>query len=268
MRSMTLFLCVVACVVFLNHTVSAADHLLSHRAQYAMSIDSSKISSLRRADQIVDASGVMQMELVDACEGWSSSQNLNVTFRNADGGGVVSDTAFASWEAKDGSNYSFQVRNALNNRAYEQFSGQATLAPDGGIAEYTYPKSHRVQLPPNTLFPMTHLQLLLDGAHRGERVISRAVFEGTTQEGIHEINAVIGKPAIDTKPHVALPETVSKARYWPIRLAYFEAGQETPVYEVSLHLSENGVARDLTFDYGDFAIKASLSSFQVFKPSC
>ena len=77
---------------------------------------------------------------------------------------------------KTGSRYSFETRNALNNRAHEQFSGQAILTPDGGTAEYTYPKGHRMKLPPDALFPVTHLQLLLDGARRGERVISRAGF--------------------------------------------------------------------------------------------
>ena len=45
---------------------------------------------------------------------------------------------------------------------------------------------------------------------------------------MYEVNAVIGKLMVDKTPHDTLPENISKAPYWPIRLAYFEADKETP----------------------------------------
>ena len=249
----------------------AAQELLSHRAQYTVSLDRSTSAPLGVGPNVVDASGVFQIEISDVCEGWSSSQRLNVTLSNAGGGGVVADTVFASWEAKDGQDYRFETRTSRNNYVSDHFSGTATLEGDaGGVAEYVYPQGNRVVLPAGTLFPARHVMSLIEGALRGDRVMaSRAVFDGASREGMFDVSAVIGKP-VDSEPDVnEFPESVKLARYWPVRLAYFKVdGGQTPEHEVSVDLSEDGVAYRLVFDYGQFSLKAELKEFQIVQPVC
>ena len=51
-------------------------------------------------------------------------------------------------------------------------------------------------------------------------------------------------------------------------IAYFNdgaAGDPTPVYNMSFKLYENGITRDLTMDYGDFALAGKLVQLEVLK---
>ncbi len=50
-------------------------------------------------------------------------------------------------------------------------------------------------------------------------------------------------------------------------IAYFTdeaSGDALPVYRMSFKLYENGVTRDLTMDYGDFALSGKLAELEVF----
>jgi hypothetical protein len=59
--------------------------------------------------------------------------------------------------------------------------------------------------------------------------------------------------------------------FWPVTISYFEpgagkSGEETPVYQLSFLLYQNGVNRRLVLDYGDFALNGTLSDFVELDP--
>ena len=54
---------------------------------------------------------------------------------------------------------------------------------------------------------------------------------------------------------------------WPVTISYFDrskqGGEQTPVYTIKFELYENGVSRDLLLDYGDFAIRGTMSTLEL-----
>ncbi len=58
---------------------------------------------------------------------------------------------------------------------------------------------------------------------------------------------------------------------WRMRLAFFPITKQAaqPEYEIGIGLLDNGVARELALDYGEFTIDAHLDSLEGLpKPAC
>ena len=55
-----------------------------------------------------------------------------------------------------------------------------------------------------------------------------------------------------------------------VHVAFFDrdAASQQPDYEVSMRYWDNGVADDLSMDFGDFVMKGTLSELAVLPPGC
>ncbi|MDA0704197.1 MAG: cell envelope integrity EipB family protein [Proteobacteria bacterium] len=239
--------------------------LVPHRAAYALSLGRSDSGS-----GVEGARGAMVIEWDESCEGWTVRQRIALDLALANGGGLRSETAYTSWESLDGREYSFRVKSKRNGEDTETFAGEAALDADGaGEARYSDPEGRVMALPAGTLFPTAHTVKLLEQAEAGDPLLFAVVFDGATEEGAARINAVIGRPVA---PGAAdAPESIAGVRGWRMRLAFFDfLGKKTePHYELGVVLLENGVARSLEMDYGDFVIDATLERVEpVAKPDC
>ena len=62
------------------------------------------------------------------------------------------------------------------------------------------------------------------------------------------------------------PALAGMAR-WPVTISYFDNskhdGEQTPVYSISFEAYDNGIARALVLDYGDFAVTGEMTSLEV-----
>lgn len=234
----------------------AAARLSPHRAAYAMSF-----GSARSGAGTVDARGVMLIEFSEACDGWTTTQRVHLDLVNGQGDTVVTDSNFSSWESKDNSAYRFTVKNLSGGKTSEEFQGSAKLGASGGEAAYDGDDGKRFPLTAKTLFPTAHMVELIRRAEAGERTFFNPFFDGATPDGPQEVNVVIGpKAKASSKPISPLLNHPS----WPIRVAYFDAGNSKPDpdYEVGLKLYANGVADSFVLDYGDFTVKAELERIE------
>lgn len=248
---------------------AAAADLVPHRATYEM-----RLSPGRKAMGVIDVRGLMVMESVDACDAWETKQRIRLTFLRPDTEEFVTDSAFTSFEAKDGSSLQFSVRNTQNGEVEEELRGQAVIGKSsGGRATFSLPEPRSFDLPVGTTFPMAHLQQLIEHAKLGETVVAYNVFDGARLDGAFKVNAVIGKAAkAQTGPaprgDVAL---LRNQPAWSVRLAFFPADDQAgqPEYEVSMDLLANGIARSMMLDYGDFALDARLQRIEILsRPKC
>ena len=80
---------------------------------------------------VIDVRGLMVMESVDVCDAWETKQRIRLTFLRPDTEEFVTDSAFTSFEAKDGSSMQFSVRNTQNGEVEEELAIPATTALDG-----------------------------------------------------------------------------------------------------------------------------------------
>jgi hypothetical protein len=245
--------------------------LVPHRATYDM-----KLNVARPNSGIVEVNGRMVLEMVDSCDAWEVKQRIKLKFLRNDGEEFDTDSSFTSYETKDGLGLRFSVRNIQDQEVEEELRGHADLEGQGGKgrASFTLPEIRSFELPAGTLFPTTHLALIIQHARAGDKSVSYSVFDGARLDGAFTVNAVIGKPprgagAPAIRGDVAL---LRGQPSWGVRLAFFAAGDQgtaNPEYELALDLLGNGIARSMLLDYGDFAVDARLVQLQALpRPRC
>lgn len=264
-----------AALLFLGLWIRGADAqqpdspLVPHRATYDM-----KLSVARPNSGIVEVSGRMVLETVEACEGWEVKQRIKLKFLRNDGDEFTTDSSFTSYETKDGLALRFSVRNIQDDEVEEELRGNADLdAPGGkGRASFTLPEVRSFELPAGTLFPTTHLALVIRHARDGDKSASYFVFDGARLDGAFRVNAVIGKPPRGAGGAIRGDVGLLRGQpSWGVRFAFFAAGDQgaLPEYEMALDLLGNGIARSMLLDYGEFAVDARLVQLQALpRPRC
>jgi hypothetical protein len=244
--------------------------LVPHRATYDM-----KLSIARPNSGIVEVNGRMVLEMVDSCDAWEVKQRIKLKFLRNDGEEFDTDSSFTSYESKDGLALRFSVRNIQDDEVEEELRGKADLEATGakGRASFTLPEVRSFELPAGTLFPTTHLALIIRHARDGDKSASYSVFDGARLDGAFQVNAVIGKSPRGAAPAVRGDVGLLRNQpSWGVRLAFFAAGDQgvaNPEYELALDLLGNGIARSMLLDYGDFAVDARLVQLQALpRPRC
>lgn len=245
---------------------SGAPALQSHRAVYAMSqhIGSS-------ANDIVGVKGRLEITFEVACDGWRIEQYIGFRLYHSEGAGLEHVAHLSGWESSNGLDFWFNTRSYQDRELLEELSGVARLnAPEqAGETRFAKPEKMLRPLPSGTVFPARHLAELIETAIAGKRQLTRTVFDGSTMDSPYEITAFVGseRPPGGTN----LPALVAHERSWPFRLAYFKvaAVRPSPEFELSAILYENGVAGDMIYDYGDFAIDVKLRELEALPaPEC
>ncbi|MPZ32952.1 MAG: DUF1849 family protein [Rhodospirillales bacterium] len=244
--------------------------LAPHRATYDM-----KLSVARPNSGIIEVNGRMVLEMVDSCDAWEVKQRIKLKFLRSDGEEFDTDSSFTSYETKDGLQLRFSVRNIQDQEVEEELRGHADLEATGGKgrASFSLPEARSFDLPAGTLFPTTHLALIIRHARDGDKSVSYGVFDGARLDGAFTVNAVIGKPPRGAGAPVVRGDVgLLRQQSWGVRLAFFAAGDQgtaNPEYELALDLLANGIARSMLLDYGDFAVDARLVQIQALpRPRC
>jgi hypothetical protein len=238
----------------------------THRATYAMSMVSSKSSS------VVNVSGTMNYEFADACDAWSSSQKFALDYVYADEPEAKFDSQYTSNEAKDDSHYDFAVRRLRNGEPEEEFSGSAHRNPDGtGTVSYATPVKKDMDLPKGFYFPTAHTLKVIGEAMQGHHIFNGELFDGSDGEGALEVNAIVGdvvKPVLDNDQLAANP--LLQAPAYKVRMAFYppdtkRKGQEEaePDYEMTMIMHANGVVSSMQIDYDQFSVKGDLQSVEA-----
>jgi len=237
--------------------------MAAHRALYDLTLDTA------HSGDVVGAHGNMSYEVIDACDGWAVRQKLAMTITNANGQDIEMVSDYATWESKDGTKLRFHMKQTTDTAMTSQTDGDADLERLGGPgkARYTLPRETTVDLPAGTLFPMVHTETLIKGASEGKKVLSLPLFDGTDESGAEDSSVVV----LDWKPpfKTEWPD-LNSLRSTRVRLAFFDrhANTATPNYEVGMRYWENGVADDMSMDFGDFTMSAKMKEFQLVPHRC
>ena len=242
--------------------------LASHRGVYSLTLDRARENAT-----IVDVSGAMVFEIIDACESWASRQRFTMTLRNREGTELETGSDYATLESMDGRNLRFSLTQMTQGAVKSRVAGQAELAADGsGVARYSEPEAKELPIPPGTLLPNTHTIAALNAARAGQRLLVAPIFDGTTADGAQQTTTVLspwqGPQPVPEAPSLS---TLGSSR---MRIAFFEpdaeqaGGARTPSYEVSLRYFENGVADDMIMDFGDFTVRAKLMKLEDAPGGC
>jgi hypothetical protein len=242
--------------------------MLAHRAAYRLTLDRARDNS-----SVLRAEGAMLFEVVDACESWAARQRFTLVIGDRDGNQIETSSDYNTLEAKDGRALRFSLTQITEGAVTQRLSGEARLTPDGGVVRYAEPANVEESLPPGTMLPMIHTIRALRAAREGRRILIGPLFDGTSADGAQDTTTIIsgGWTAPQENPRHPSLANLSSAR---MRIAFFDrdrgqnGGASTPDYEVSLRYFENGVADELTMDFGDFTVNGQLVELQPQPSPC
>jgi hypothetical protein len=241
-----------------------AVELASHRAAYRLVLDPTRASQ-----DVESASGAMLYEVVDRCGAWTVQQRFTLQVVGRGGQAYEMSSDYVTWETQDGTRLRFRLRQATDGAVTKTVVGEARVDGPGlgGSVRFTSPAERELRLPRGTLFPMIHTLRLIEAAKRGERTLAAPLFDGTSEDGPQDTNAVIITmiPADPAVGYAALRDL----RSWRVRIAFFEpGGASQPDYEVGIRYFENGVADELKMDFGEFAVAGTLAEFERLPGGC
>jgi hypothetical protein len=248
------------CLAMIAVASADAAQMVSHQALYSMSLQSSI-----RASDVAHLDGRMAIEIVDACDGWTIEQRVVLTITTFDGDEIASYTSFTSWESDDGQRFRFEQQTRQGNVVIDELGGDARLnGGEGGVAKLSKPEAMNIALPPGTVFPNIHTELLIANAEAGETFFNRLVFDGTSVDNPNHVTAFIGNQTAGPQ----LPMDTKAPMVWPVRLAFFQLDTQNPEpdVEIGLLLEANGVTRAIELDYGSFVIDGRLDELELLAP--
>ncbi len=265
-RGIGMVVLAIGLTLLLPQSLAAAE-IAPHRALYTMTLGSTLADS-----GVVGATGAMDYEWGETCDGWTIEQRYRLKMRYAESREVNVTSTFVTWESKDGLRYRFNQRQTRNGELDQEIRGEAKLdgPGKGGFAVFTKPQPQTLKLAPGVLFPSAHTILLIDKAKADATFVTREVFDGATDENAVQVSAVIGT-RVTADPVSAKLSPLLERPGWRVRLAFFPADTkaEEPDYELGMDLLDNGVSRDMVIDYGDYSIRAKLDDIEPLgKPSC
>ncbi|TSJ61696.1 DUF1849 family protein [Starkeya sp. 3C] len=242
---------------------AAAIQLTPHRANYAISLDGSK-----PANRVNGADGQIVYELRgNPCAGYSV-QLRQSTDLATEGGQVNSAVSTATWEDGDGNSYRFRVTNTLNGETPEEADGVAERKDGRLVVKATKPEADTIQLGKNVMLPTQHVLRLINSAEQGEPILEASVFDGSPDaKKVYDTLSVIGRGMSDPKglENAATSGDLAGRTRYPVTVSYYERGaaKETPDYIISFDIFDNGVSRNLKLDYGEFALRGTLISYEA-----
>jgi len=265
---------VVLSLGFGAEAIAGPRDLASHAAIYSMSLASANLSG-----GVTGASGKMDYQFADACDGWVVKNKTDLTFSYNEGAPVVTSWDLLTWESKDGLHYRFRVHSLRDGELSEEIEGRADLdgPGKGGVVKYSLPEERMIRLPRGTLFPTDHTIRLLEAARKGEHFVNWPLFDGSGTEGPYDVGVSIGRE-VTANSNVS-PENANQnvdaallsAQSWRMQMAFFlkDGNDATPDYESAMRMYQNGVADEVLQSFGNFSLRGVLDKLTpLTKPDC
>lgn len=248
---------------------SALAGIATHRAIYDLTLKDSNDRS-----GIQGVRGRMVIELTGgACEGWTVTFRMINQYLLQRGLSRLSDSRSSSWEADDGTMLRFSQRQYIDNRLEEEvlIKVDKPTEKDQLRGKMSKPSAGEFKLPSATIFPVRHQIRLVEAALAGQSRDRSVVFDGSEKSKAYVAVSFIGMELEDATQAGDGAADLSKLRVWPVSISYFStddtAKEETPVYQVSFRMFENGVAGDLVLDYGNFVLDGKLTTYEPLAPA-
>jgi hypothetical protein len=242
-----------------------AQELAGHRAFYDLSLQSAR-------GDVTGANGGMAYEVIDACDGWAIRQRLRMTITNRDGQDIDMLSDYTTWESKDGLRLRFRLRQTTDDAVTSELAGEAALDAPGGAGKVRYTissggEAESKDLPAGTLFPMAHTSALLQAAKDGKKFLSIPLFDGTSANGGQDSTVAIANWVGPQKGKWKLLDSLPSGR---VRIAFFdrEGSNQQPDYEVGMRYWDNGVADELSMDFGDFVMRGLIKELAMPASGC
>ena len=229
--------------------------IAAHRAVYDLSL-----VQLRKGTNLSSVTGRLAFEIDgSACDGWSVSFRMMNRFQPTEGNARMVDTQSTSFESGDGLTMRYNQKEFVNSTMQSETRIGVTRDAAGkeGRGELGEPGTAPFAVPATAAFPMQHQLRLMAAAEQGQSRDDSTIFDGSDGDKTFRAITFIGKRR---------PPALWGEASWPVTISYYhDTGElrDTPDYQVSFDLYENGVATGLVLDYDDFVLGGDLAKLEM-----
>lgn len=237
---------------------SFAIQLLSHKATYTLNVENIKKNTFLKGGQ-----GQTYFQIKEFCDGWKVKEDYILMYELTNKKTANSISSFTTFENKKATKHSFELTemSELNGQNdYQGFLEKNNKNITGSIINKNIKK---ISFKKNILFPIEHLQKVIEKAQQGKTIFTSDVFFGNEDKDfIKTVSAFIGKKK---EVNVLDLKNTPKRMVWPIRLAFYKNNKNkiNPDYEISIDIDKSGVIYSYTIFYEDFEVKANLSNLKT-----
>jgi hypothetical protein len=247
---------------------SAGIALAPHRAIYDL-----KLGALRGKRSLQAVRGRIVYDFAgNMCQGYDLRFRQVTELDTGEGKFALSDLRSTSWEEGAARSLRFDSQNYLDRKLVDSVDGHADKVPEGVIVTLAKPKPKTLEIG-TAVFPSEHMRRIIAAARAGQTLLELVVYDGSESgDKVYQSLTVIGKK-IAPNEHAPTDAAAGHAAVagldrWPVTISYFDRaqqgnGEQTPVYAISFEAYENGVARALVLDYGDFTVAGDLTSLEM-----
>ena len=240
--------------------------LAPHRAVYDL-----KLVESRGKQSLESARGRILYDFAGSpCEGYALQFRQVTELDSGEGKAAVSDLRTTNWEEGNGKSFRFVSQNLLNGQPVDAPEGSARRENESVTITLTKPLQKRLD-GGNVVFPSDHMRRIIAAGQAGQSLLEIGVYDGSdTGEKLYNTLTVIGQAIGPGRPPTdasAGQQALSSMKRWPVTVSYFDRaktdGDQTPLYSISFESFENGIARAIKLDYGNFVLSGELTSLEV-----
>ena len=236
---------------------SFALQLLSHKAIYTLNVENIKNSFLEGGQ------GQTFFEIQEVCDGWKVREDYVLMYELPNKKSAKSYSSFTTFENKNSTKHSFELTEKSDLNGENDYQGFVEKNKNNISGSIINQKIKKISFNKNTLFPLEHLQKIIEKAKKGQSIFTSEVFFGNEETSqIKTVSTFIGNKK---QAKVHNKKDFSKIMVWPIKIAFYSKSENktNPDYEISLELDEVGVVYSYKVHYGDFEVNAELKDFKV-----
>lgn len=244
-----------------------------HRAIYDLTLLRAKEGA-----SLQTATGRLAFEIEgSSCDGYTVNFRMATKYRQGDGSVSVIDTLSTTFESGDATRLRHQLKESVNGAVRETDRINVNRkAPDAeGTGDMKSKPGTPFTVPAGAALPMQHQMKLMALGEAGGGRDSSIVYDGSDGDKSYRAISFVGpqRPPGSVAGDASNPAAAALRgdASWPMTVSYYAlAGNpETPEYQVSFDMYDNGVATGLVLDYGDFALAGTLSDLKLLdKPKC
>ncbi|MDF2114714.1 cell envelope integrity EipB family protein [Roseiarcaceae bacterium H3SJ34-1] len=243
----------------------AADvRLAAHRAVYDLSFLRGTGSAAP-----VSAQGRIVYEFTgSACKGYQVSFRQLTEITPSEGEPRLTDTRSLTFESGDGKTLHYRIENLVGGQVASTNEGEATRSGDGSLSiDISKPMPKKSDNDVDAIFPTAQMIRSIAAARDGESTVEMKIYDGSDGgDKIYQTLNIIGHGTKDAlnDPTKTTPAMKDMSR-WRVTVSYFDMAKSdsNPAYTLSFNMWENGVSSDLVLDYGDFALKGTMTKLDM-----
>ena len=242
------------------------EKLLSYQSEYEISLAESEQVRLPNKTYVNEASGQLFIDWINNCKNsWVSNQRMMTRFINSHGVGTVSEINYSINEKADGSDMDFVLEVKENAELVERTYGEAKIN-NNLIVKFPQNDMEDLNFSNDVVFPHQFLEEIISNLYTNKRMITKKVYEGTIPNKFFNISVFLSDEIIK-ESDLKLPKEINN-KFKKIRMSYYQDNEQTPVFEQTVNLNDQGVANFFRYDYADYSLILKLKKISLVNLDC